>query len=75
MLMASQASATSLWPPIDLEPEMNKKVKTPNKAKPQRSTPALNQTAWPAQSPNAGIKRASSMHDRKPTGRGAARGR
>ncbi|MGB6104844.1 MAG: hypothetical protein WBF88_13475 [Pusillimonas sp.] len=54
---------------------MNKKVKTPNKAKPQRSTPALNQTAWPAQSPNAGIKRASSMHDRKPTGRGAARGR
>lgn len=54
---------------------MDKKVKPADKAKPQRSEPALNKAGWPTQAPSEGIKRASSMHDRKPAGRGASRGR
>lgn len=54
---------------------MDKKVKPATNAKPQRSEPALNKPGWPAQAPSAGIKRASSQHDRKPAGRSASRGR
>lgn len=54
---------------------MDKKEKTPGKVKPDSPAPAAKQARWPGQSPNAGIKSARSIHDRKPTGRGAARGR
>ncbi len=54
---------------------MDKKENTPEKAKPARVVPPVKQARWPGQNSNAGIKNAKSIHDRKPAGRGAARGR
>lgn len=54
---------------------MDKKESAPKKGKPQRAEPAPGKGGWPAQAPNAGIRRASAAHDRKPVGRGASRGR
>ncbi|WP_158306414.1 hypothetical protein [Pusillimonas sp. T7-7] len=54
---------------------MDKKGKPAKKVKEQRSDPILNKSGWPTQAPSEGIKRASSVHDRKPAGRGAVRGR
>lgn len=54
---------------------MNKKATaTPKKVKPQRTAPVVNEAGWPS-NPNAGIKNARSVHDRKPVIRGAVRGR
>lgn len=55
---------------------MDKKDKAPAKANPEGAAPALKQQArWPGQGNSGGIKNARSAHDRKGTGRGAARGR
>lgn len=54
---------------------MDKKGKAPKKAGTPRSEPVLNKSGWPAQTPGEGIKRAGAVHDRKPAGRGAVRGR
>jgi len=60
---------------------MNKKGKADSKGKADKKTRPKSPTAtpgapgWPAQGTAAGIKRASAGHDRKPVGRGAARGR
>lgn len=55
---------------------MDKKESAPKKGKPQRAEPTPSKGGgWPAQAPNAGIRRASAAHDRKPVGRGASRGR
>lgn len=81
------ALAILLWLPADYGVEMDKKEntlekektpekeKTTEKVKPESAAPAPKQARWPGQSANAGIKNARSIHDRKPTGRGAARGR
>lgn len=60
------------WP---MEVNMDKKEKAPGKAKPERAAPAVKQPRWPGQNTSAGIKNARAVHDRKPTGRGSARGR
>jgi len=54
---------------------MDKKDKAPEKAKSVAATPALKPARWPGQGTSGGIKSARSGHDRKTTGRGAARGR
>ena len=54
---------------------MDKKEKPESKAKPQRSETVLNKSGWPTPPAGDGIKRASSIHDRKPAGRGTSRGR
>lgn len=69
------ALAISPWPPINHGVEMDKKVKTPGKVKPERPAPAAKQARWPGQNATAGIKNAKSIHDRKPAARGSARGR
>lgn len=46
-----------------------------SKVKPKHSETVLNKSGWPTQPAGAGIKRASSVHDRKPGARGSARGR
>ncbi len=54
---------------------MDKQGKAPKKAKPTppAATPAA--PGWPTQGTNAGIKQASAVHGRKPSGKGAVRGR
>lgn len=54
---------------------MDTKDKAPETAKPAAAKPALKQARWPGQGTGGGIKSAKSGHDRKTTGRGAARGR
>jgi hypothetical protein len=54
---------------------METKDKAPEKAKPAAVTPPPKQARWPGQGTSGGIKSAKSGHDRKTTGRGAARGR
>ncbi len=60
---------------LTMEMEMDKKEKTPEKVNPIRAALAAKQQRWPGQNSNAGIKNARSVHDRKPAGRGASRGR
>lgn len=54
---------------------MDKQGKAPKKAQPKPAGATPGAPGWPAQDTNAGIKRASAGHDRKPGARGAARGR
>lgn len=54
---------------------MDKREKSPSKVKTQSVDPTLNKQGWPAQAPNAGIKRANFAHSRKPVNRGSGRGR
>jgi|GEM_PF-2080588 len=54
---------------------MDNTDKKPEKAKPETVAPAFKQPRWPGQGNNGGIRSAKSVHDRKPTGRGGARGR
>ena len=69
-----QVSAISPGPHYR-EIDMDKNDKAPEKAKPEGVAPAPKQNRWPGQGNTGGIKNAKSVHDRKTTGRGAARGR
>lgn len=80
MAYASEMALTTSFGFHYREIEMDKTDKKPEQAKPEQAkpesaTPALKQARWPGQGNNGGIRNAKSVHDRKPTGRGAARGR
>ncbi len=53
---------------------MDKKGKPAKQSQPKSSPPAT-AGGYPGQAADSGIKAAKAVHDRKPVGRGAARGR